>query len=221
MGSQEAHGLLHRRQPRRLPATGPGPGLTVPHEDRASPDRRPRRSQAAVGHWAVRSGVLLLVVAAGAPPGEPQPRQRPAPLPQPLPDLRRLRPTAVLPPLRARLLHRESQAVPERGEDRPHGQRAGAGAVGGYLPRARPASLRRQHAPRSHVVGAQGGGGRPTTADPRSGRAEGSCGAGDFRRRTNPTDRRGRGRRRVAHTTTPSEAASGTGASKEEGHKRR
>src|SRR2546427_5182440 len=52
-------------------------------------------------------------------------RQGPAPLAQPVADLRRVRPAAVLPPLRARFLRADPQAVPQGRQGRSEERRVG------------------------------------------------------------------------------------------------
>ena len=65
----------------------------------------------------LRPGVLLLHLAHRALAGEPRARQGPAPLAQPGADLRRLRPPALLPQVRARVLRHRAEALPQGGQD--------------------------------------------------------------------------------------------------------
>ena len=75
-------------------------------------------------------------LAHGALAGQPGPGQGPAPLAQPRADLRRLRPAALLPQVRARVLRRRAEALPQGREDAAHRARAGEGRRGRHLPRA-------------------------------------------------------------------------------------
>ena len=117
VGPEQAHDLLHRREAGRLPRAGARPRLHLPHPHRAAADRRPRRGGPALRRRALRPGVLLLLLAHRAVAGQPRARQGPAPLAQPDPDLRRLRPAALLPQVRARLLRRGAEALPQGRED--------------------------------------------------------------------------------------------------------
>src|SRR5256885_700825 len=128
VGPPQAHDLLHGGAARGLPGARAGPGESVPRAHRAAPDRRAGRGEAAGRRGSLRSPVLLLELAPGAPAREPVSRQGPAPLAQPLADLRGVRAAAVLSPLRARLLRAGAEAVPQGGQGGAHGSRARARA---------------------------------------------------------------------------------------------
>ncbi|CAA9302962.1 MAG: Stage 0 sporulation protein YaaT, partial [uncultured Gemmatimonadaceae bacterium] len=162
VGPQEGHVLLHGREARRLPAARARPGGDVPRAHRAQADRGPRRGQAPRRHRPVRPPVLLGRLAPRAAPGEPRRRQGPASLAQPVADLGRVRAPDVLPPLRARLLRAEPQALPQGGEDPRHRARRGEGRRERHLPRPRDAAHRRGGGARRGARGAEArdGGGR-------------------------------------------------------------
>ena len=68
--------------------------------------------------------------------GEPGAGQGSAPLAQSGADLRRVRPAALLPQVRARVLRHGAQALPQGGQDAADQPRGRAGGGGGHLPRA-------------------------------------------------------------------------------------
>ncbi len=76
------------------------------------------------------------LLAHGALAGQPRPRQGPAPLAQPVPDLGRLRPAALLPQVRARVLRRVAAPLSQGREDGRHVARDREGGRRGHLPRA-------------------------------------------------------------------------------------
>src|SRR5213595_2972931 len=137
VGQEEADRLFHRRAARRFPRAGARPRRPVPHPDRAAPDRRARRGQAPGRGGPLRPPVLLLELAPRAAAGQPRARERSTPVAQSVADLRRVRAPAVLPPLRARLLRADAQAVPQGGESAAHHGGARARAGGGCVPRDR------------------------------------------------------------------------------------
>ncbi len=113
---------------------GPGPRHHLSHPHRAPADRRARRSRTPDRGGPLRTGVLLLHLAQGTLPRQPCPRQGSAPLAQSFPDLRRLRPPALLPEVRARVLRRCPQALPARGQDAGGRPRPGEGDRRRHLP---------------------------------------------------------------------------------------
>src|SRR5690242_17085431 len=121
VGPEETDRLFHGRAARRLSGAGARLGRPVPHPDRATADRRARRGEAAGRRRPLRAPVLLLQLAPRAAAGEPRARQGSAPVAQSVPDLRRVWAPAVLPPLRARLLRADAQALPQGGKGAAHG----------------------------------------------------------------------------------------------------
>ena len=117
VGPEQAHHLLHRREAGRLPRAGARPGFALPHPHRAAADRRPRRGRPALRRRPVRPRVLLQLLAHRAVARQPRPRQGPAPLAQSQPDLRRVRPPALLPQVRARVLRHGPPTLPEGRQD--------------------------------------------------------------------------------------------------------
>ena len=117
VGPQEAHGLLHGREARRLPEPRARAGVAVPHPHRAAADRGARRGRAARRHRALRAAPLLGQLPHRAAPDRAADRQGPAPQPEPLPDLGTVRPPPLLPALRARVLRPGPQALPQGGPD--------------------------------------------------------------------------------------------------------
>src|SRR5439155_1352792 len=136
-GRKPRHLLLHRGEARRLPRPGEGPGLGVPHEDRAPPDRRARRSGPDRRGRNVWPRALLRHVAPGIRADHAQDGERPGTLSQPLQDLGRLRAPQVLPPLRARLLQGGGARIPQdREQAHASGRRMGGPTRRHLLPHA-------------------------------------------------------------------------------------
>src|SRR5438045_5718146 len=134
VGSKKAHLLFHRRKARRLSESRPRARGDVPNAHRVETDRRSRRSQTARRHRPMRTAILLELLVARAPSGEPRRCQGSASLAESVADLRGLRPTDVLPALRARVLCPAAKALPEgrkAGSDAP---RRGEGCRQRYLP---------------------------------------------------------------------------------------
>src|SRR5690349_3295334 len=117
MGQAEADDLLHRRAARGFPGAGARSGGTVPHAYRATADRGPRRSEAARRDRALRPPALYRELAARRTARELVLGEGPRPLAEPRADLRSMRPAALLPPLRARLLRATAEAVSQRRKD--------------------------------------------------------------------------------------------------------
>ena len=136
VGPEEVDRLLHRRETGGLPRPGARPRRDAPRPHRPPPDRGPRRSGAAQRGGPLWEGILLLELAHHARAGEPGARQGPASLAQSGPDLRRMRPAALLPQVRARVLCHRPKAVPEGREDAPRRAGAREGRGGGHFPGA-------------------------------------------------------------------------------------
>src|SRR6267378_8252010 len=146
VGPAQAYHLLHRRAARRLPSPGAGSRRAVPHAHRAAPDRGARRGEAPGRDRPLRAPTVHRELAARRPAGQPLPGEGPGALLESNANFGALRPTALLPPLRARLLRRAAQALPQGGEGRAYRQRPRTCAGGRHLPRTRDVARRgREH----------------------------------------------------------------------------
>ena len=117
VGPPQVNALFHGRTSRGFSRPRTRLGIHVPHAHRAQADWRARRSEAIVGHWTLRAGVLLGVVAARPASGESRRRQGSEALPEPAADFWCVRSAHVLPALRARVLRAESPTISQRGKD--------------------------------------------------------------------------------------------------------
>ena len=96
---QQDHVFLHVRRACGFPRAGQGSGLRVPQPHRAAPDRRSRRGEDARRHRHLRPPILLQSVSGRLSARVHEDGEGAVHVAQPVEDLRRVRPSDVLPAL--------------------------------------------------------------------------------------------------------------------------